>query len=431
MAQTSVPSSSSLTVKEFSVAMFAGTQRANTLLKNMTGPAPKQAAAEAKLKGQTSPDMPVVRFTDLSKTQGDAISMDLFNIIGGKPLIGDVNAEGKGEKLTWSSMDAKIDLTTKVVDAGGKMAQQRTKHSLRGVAMATLMGYFPRLEVQQALVHLAGARGAQAGIDWVVPKATDSDFASIMVNTVRAPTYNRHYVVNGANLTQGGLQTASLGSGDTLKLSHIDQLREILDDLEFGLQQIKIPDDPAAEDEPMWMLLVGPRAFADLIQDTTANDNIRSFHQHAFNLASHGSKHPLFRGEVGMWNGILVRKMPRSIRFVGASVAGFEAGDNAYNYVAVANRYAGTETGATVNTSRVVERCLLLGAQALANVYGRNAATDYYTTFKERTYNWDRNYEAMGECMNGKTKVRFNVADGAGNNEPTDLGVMALDVTVG
>lgn len=431
MAQTSVGTSSTLTVKEFSVAMFAGTQRANTLLKNMTGPAPKQAAAEAKLKGQTSPDMPVVRVTDLSKTQGDAISMDLFNIIGGKPLIGDVNAEGKGEKLTWSSMDAKIDLTTKVVDAGGKMAQQRTKHSLRGVAMATLMGYFPRLEVQQTLVHLAGARGAQAGIDWVVPKATDSDFASIMVNTVRAPTYNRHYVVNGANLTQGGLQTASLGSGDTLKLSHIDQLREILDDLEFGLQQIKIPDDPAAEDEPMWMLLVGPRAFADLIQDTTANGNIRSFQQNAFNRASHGSKHPLFRGEVGMWNGILVRKMPRSIRFVGASVAGFEAGDNAYNYVAVANRYAGTETGATVNASRVVERCLLLGAQALANVYGRNAATDYYTTFKERTYNWDRNYEAMGECMNGKTKVRFNVADGAGNNEPTDLGVMALDVTVG
>jgi hypothetical protein len=36
----------------------------------------------------------------------------------------------------------------------------------------------------------------------------------------------------------------------------------------------------------------------------------------------------------------------------------------------------------------------------------------------------------MGEVMNGKAKVRFNVDDGQGNKEPTDLGVMVLDVAV-
>lgn len=431
MSQTTVPTNSTLTIKEFSVALFAATQRSNTLLKTMTGPAPKQSAAESKLKGQSSPDMPVVRVTDLSKTAGDAISMDLFNIIGGKPLVGDVNAEGKGERLTWSSMDAKIDLMSKVVDAGGKMAQQRTKHNLRGVAMATLMGWFPRLEVQQTLVHLAGDRGAQGGLDWVVPKRTDPDFASIMVNPVRAPSFNRHFVANAGGITPGGLQVQSIASTDTLRLSHLDQLRETLDELEFGIQNIKIADDPAAEDEPMWVLLCGPRAFADLIQDTTSTGNIRSFQQNAWNRAQYGSKHPLFRGEAGMWNGILVKKMPRAIRFLGSGVAGFETGDNNFQYVAVADRFTGNETQGTVASARSVERCILLGAQAMANVYGRNSATDFYATFKERTYNWDRNYEAMGEVMNGKAKVRFNVSDGAGNNEPTDLGVLALDVAIG
>lgn len=425
MAQTSIPAGSALAVKKYSVALFAVTQRANTLLKNMTGEAPKQAAAEAKLKGQTSPDMPVVRVTDLSKTQGDQVSMDLFNVIGGKPLVGDVNAEGKGEKLTWSSMDARLDLLTKVVDAGGKMAQQRTVHQLRGIAMANLMGYFPRLENQQGLVHLAGARGSQSGLDWVVPLESDPEYASIMVNPVKAPTYNRHYVVNGANLTQGGQQLGSIASTDTLKLSHLDRLREIIDDMEFPLQQVRIADDPAKDDEPMWLMLVGPRTYAKLLQDTSSTGNIRAFQQNAWNRASYGSKHPLFRGEVGMWNGILVRKMTRAIRFSPGEPT---------KIVTAANRYTAQESNQTVNSGLgagfAVERSLLLGAQALANVYGRNQSSDYFASYMERRYNFGRNLEAMGEIMNGKAKVRFSIPDSSGNAEPTDLGVIVVDSVV-
>jgi N4-gp56 family major capsid protein len=422
MAQTNIPVGSALAKKHFGVAMFAVCQRANTLLKNMTGPAPKQSDAESKLKGQTSPDMPVVRVTDLAKAQGDAVSMDLFNMIGGKPLVGDVNAEGKGEKLTWSSQDARIDMLTKVVDAGGKMAQQRTVHNLRGIAMANLVGYFPRLENQQCLVHLAGARGSQEGNDWVVPRDTDADFASIMVNSVKAPTYNRHFVIDANVLIQGGAQLGSVSSADVWKLVHLDALATILDDLDLPMQPIKIADDPAAEDEPLYLLLLAPRAYQQLVQDTTTTGNIRSFQQNAWNRASYGSKHPLFRGEVGMWNRILVRKMTRSIRFA--------ASENV-KVITQANRYTATETNQAVaaglSTTHVVERALLLGAQALANVYGRNQGSDYFASYAERLYNFERNYEAMGEVMNGKAKVRMSIPDGAGNSEPTDLGVFVID----
>lgn len=431
--QTSVPVGSNIARKLFGVALFAITQRQNGFMKNMTGAAPKQADSEKKLKGQSSPDMPVVRVTDLSKTQGDQVTMELFNVIGGKVLVGDVNAEGKGEKLSWSSLTSRIDLLTKVVDAGGKMSQQRTVHQLRGLAMANLVGYFPRLEDQQTLVHLAGDRGDQAGVDWVVPQrfstgstnVADADFDGIMVNPVLAPTFNRHFVVNAAALTPGGQQLGSIASTDVLKLSHLDLLRAIIDDSEVPLQPVRIADDPAAADEPMWVLLLPPRDYAQLLADATASNNIRAFQQAAWNRASYGSKHPLFRGEVGMWNGILVKKMTRSIRWL--------PGSNT-KIVTSANRLTATETNQTVNAGlgagKAVERGILLGAQALANVYGRNQGSDHFASYNERLYNFERNYEAMGEVMNGKAKVRFSIPDGLGNVEPTDLGAMVIDSAV-
>lgn len=424
MATTSIPAGSALAIKQFSVALFTLTQRQPSLTKNLTGPAPQQSAAESKLKGQSSPDMPIVRVTDLSKTEGDMVSIDLINIIGGKPIMGDRMAEGMGEPLSFSSMDVRIDLTTKVVDSGGKMTNQRTRHNLRGLSMANLAGWFNRWDAQGSLVHMAGARGSQQGVDWVIPQPADPDFTEIMVNPVKAPTYNRHYVANGLGITQGGLQLGSIASTDLLKIEHLDELSTLLADMEFKMQPIKIVDDLAANDDPLYLMLVSHRAWKHVLTNTT-NAVWRTFLQNAWNRKSYGSKHPLFSGEAGMWNGILVRKMDRAIRFLPGDVT---------KVVLVANRYTATESDQTVNAGLGagfgVDRCLLLGAQALANVYGRNQNSDYYMSWMERRYNFNRNLEVAGECMGGKAKTRFNVPDGAGNNEPTDHGVLAFDVAV-
>lgn len=428
MSQTQIASGSAQAVKEYSVALFAQTTRNAWVSKNLTGPQPKQADAEAKLKIQTTPGMPVIRVTDLSKMAGDTVSVDCVDITGGKPLMGDRNAEGKGEPLTFSSMDVKIDMATKVVDAGGKMSQQRTKHNLRRLAMAQLGGYMPRLETQSCLVHLAGARGYQDGNSWAVPLATDADFAEIMVNTVKAPTYNRHYFADDSatgDVTQGGAQVASVASGDVMKLSVIDTMRKIIDDMEFKPQPVKISDDPAAEDEPLYLWLMSPRTYSALLTDLTANNNIRSFQQNAWNRASYGSKHPLFRGEVGIWNGFLIKKMDWKISFP-------LDGASAYNYITAANRYTATETAGTVPTvsGYTLERSMILGAQALAHAFGRGSGGDVPYTWLERRYNLDRNLEVAAESMCGKAKLRFTVPDGSGNNEPTDHGVIAVDSVV-
>ena len=80
---TSVATSSALARKLYSVALFAQTQKQPGFSRALTGPAPSTGDAINKLKAQTSKDMPIVRITDLSKSAGDKVCVDVFGTIGG------------------------------------------------------------------------------------------------------------------------------------------------------------------------------------------------------------------------------------------------------------------------------------------------------------------------------------------------------------
>src|SRR5690242_10411031 len=274
MAETNVASGSSLAIKQYSAALFANTLKATTAMDNLIGNVDPTSAME-KVAGQSAPGMPIVRIDNLMKSPGDTVSLDLVDTISGEPLMGDVNREGRGSALSFSSMDIKIDLSSKVVDAGGSMSQQRTKWQLREIALAQLSGYFPRLAAQTTLVHLAGARGSQTGTDWTIPLQSASSFANVMVNPVKAPTFNRHFVVNGAGLTAGGQQLASIASTDALKLVHLDLLRKKLDDMDQPLQPVKIDGDKAAQTSKLWVFLATPNQYSILLTE----GSLRAFQQ--------------------------------------------------------------------------------------------------------------------------------------------------------
>lgn len=432
MAQTQIPAGSPLARKVFGAMLFARIVNAPSFANSLTGEGPQQSEAEAKLKAQTAPGLPIVRTTDLSKQRGDVVSVDMFDTITGKPLVGDRNAEGKGEKLVYSSMDIRLDLLSKVVDTGGKMAQQRTIHNLRNLCMAQLQGYFPRLFDQMSIVHMGGARGSMVGRDWILPLENDPDYGDILMNLgvtpgyVKAPTYNRHYVVDSSTtggLIQGGAQLANIDSTDVFTLDVIDSLSLMLDDMEFPIQPVKLPDDPARDDDPIKaVLFVTPKQWNQIFTQNTGR-NWSTFLQNAWERKSYGSKHPLFAGSPGMWNGILVRKLPRyTIRF--------NPNDTTY-IVTSANQYTGAESAQTVNGALTagygVERALLLGAQALGCCYGQNQSSGYYFSWHERKYNFERDLEIMGDAMYGMSKLRFNYVDGNGNSVPTDYGVVVID----
>ena len=409
---TSVASNSALARKLYSVALFAQTQKQPGFARTLTGPAPSTGDAINKLKAQTSKDMPIVRITDLSKTAGDKVSVDIFGTIGGKPIVGDADAEGTGVALTNASMDIKIDLLTKAVDAGGKMSQQRTVHDLRNIAMANLTSYFARLEDQTSLVHLAGDRGFENSEDWVVPLASDGDFGGIMTNPVAPPTYDSHYVVstNGLIRPTATYYTTDVASTHVMTLEVIDSLRTMLDEATYPLQPVKIADDPAAADEPMWVLYVSPRQWSSLLKQT---NGIRAFQQNAWNRASYGSKHPLFKGEVGMWNGILVKKLNRAIRF------------NATNSVTFSTNAAGATASGAVKAGLTLDRAILMGAQAMATCYGKNKGSEYHFDWLESPYNFGRAMEVAGDVMGGKAKIQFTL-----NGVKKDHGVIVVDTAV-
>jgi N4-gp56 family major capsid protein len=420
MAQTTVASGSSIAIKHYSAALLAGTMRGTTALDALMGAIDPDAMQ--KVRGQTESGMPIVRIDDLLSSAGDVVSIDLVDVIGGEPLMGDVMREGKGSPLSFTSQDLKINLASKVVDAGGIMSQKRTKHDLREIALAQLKGYFPRLDIQESLVHLAGARGSQTGTDWTIPLQSAPTFAEIMVNPVLAPSYNRHFVVNGSNLTQGGQQLGSIVSTDQFKLAHIDQLRKRIDDMDQPLQSVKLKGDMAAQTSKMWVFLATPNQYSVLLTE----GSLRSFQQNAVNRAAYiDGRHPLFAGEVGMWNGILVIKNERAVRFMPSETT---------KIITAGNAATATETDQAVNASLTagyaVERGLLLGAQALAVAYGKTKVSGMQFGWKEHWYNFEDNLEVMGEKVCGKSKIRLSADDGTGIRIPTDFGVIAVDSAV-
>lgn len=428
MSQTSIPRGSPVANKQFSKALSAMAVRAPTPLQALTGPMSSQDDALRKLKQQTTTDMPIVRVDELSKGPGDVVQVDCAHVIKLRPIMGDQNAEGRGAALKYSTKDIILDMATLPVSAGGKMTQQRTPHSMRLNALAQLKRGIPSFRWQRCLTLLAGARGSQDGTDWILPLATDPEFADMLVNAIKAPTYNRHWVVNGTTLTQGGLQLGSVATTDKFLLSHIDEMAALWDEMTIKMAPIQIPGDPAAGDDPIkGVLFVDPLVWDTIVTDTTAGNNLRTFEQNAIARARYGdlNKHPLFSGSPIMWNGILVRKMQYGIRF--------NASDS-YNYVAVANRLAGTETAGTVaaglSTTHVSARSVFLSAQALAMVSGANQSTEETYSLLENRSNFDRNLELAGEIMGTEDKLRWALPNFNGDLEVTDFGVAVIDSVV-
>ena len=403
---TNIPVGSALARKIYSVGLFTRVQHSPGFMNLISGEMPKEGSFAAKTKGQTSPDYPIVKAGDLDKGAGDTVSIDLFNILQGKPVMGDKRIEGRMMQLTYSSMDVRIDQVRGGADSGGRMTQKRTVHNLRNISMAGLQAWMQRLEDQTALVHLAGARGSQQTSDWVVPLQSDGDFGEIMVNTVKAPTKNRYFAANDATTP------ADIGTNDALTLQDIDRIVAQLRESPVVMQSVKIKGDDRAWNDPLWVMFVTERQWLYL-QSRTSQTTWRQAVQYAFERKSSGLKHPLFDAyETIMWNGVLIKRMNRyAIRFA--------AGDNVVTDTGGADGLTYTES--TVQTAQPVDRAVIVGAQALAKAYGKSAS-DYFYDWSEKEVDHGNSIETVAASMTGSAKIRFKI-DGA----DTDFGVAVVD----
>lgn len=421
MADTVIPYGAPQAVQVQSAGLFAASMQRPTTLNRLTGKLPQQSDAEGSLRFQSGNEMPIVRCMDLAKGAGDEVTFDLINPIGGKPIMGERYAEGKGDRMDFSQDSLRVNQTRKPISAGGTMTQKRTPHQLRSLARALGQNYMTRLEDQLKLVHLAGARGFANDVEWAVPLASDPDFADICVNTIKAPTRNRHFMSTGSGIEQVGASAGeiAIATTDVMNIDLVDALRTKLDSMPLPPPPVRFEGDQMSQDAPMRVLLCSSDQYTSLVRST----NFRTFQANAMARANMAKQNPLFMGEAGLWNGILIVKMPKPIRFYAGNQLKW-----------CPSKTANTETTTDVvpaafGTSYAVDRALLLGGQALAEAYGKARQTGNPYFWSEKELDHGDKLEILLGMIAGCSKIQFQIDHGDAK-EYTDFGVMAIDTAV-
>lgn len=356
MTATTTPASAALgsyaATIQYSPELMVRAQRGRTWQKKLTGKVPSVAAA-LNGKSETSHGYPVVQVFDFSKGKdGDRVTCDIVNRIDGAPIMGDSIAKDSGTPISILRDEIIINQARKPIDVGGRMAQQRTPHDLRQLGMGLGVNYIQNYEDNLFHVHVAGARGYQTGAEWAVPLASSPNFASVCINPVEAPTFNRKYYPGSAT------STANLATTNVLTLNFFDDLYTRIVTSASPIKGVQMDDqgwggDPAS---PMYLAIVSEAGWNSMMKQST-DQNWRNFLANA-NERLQYKKHPLFQNvEMGLWRNIAIMHTARAITFPAASTLSEYDSANALQTVTVA---------AGVN----VHRGVLLGAEALGLAYG-------------------------------------------------------------
>lgn len=423
MGATTIPYGSPQAITLQSAGLFAANMQRNTTMNRLTGKLPQQAQAEATIRRQSSTEMPIVRCMDLQKMAGDEITFDLINPMGGVPIMGSEYAEGRGQAMSFSQDRLRINQARYPISAGDTMTQQRTPHELRKLARALGTNYMDRFADQSILVHMAGARGFHNNIEWAVPLASHAKFSEIMVNPIKAPTKNRHFMSTGSGIepVKAAGNEITLASTDVLNADVVDGIRTYIDSMPLPPPPVVFEGDAASTDSPLRVLLVSSEQYTSFVQST----NFRSLQASAMARAQQAKMNPLFMGEAGLWNGILIVKMPKPIRFYSGDSLRYCA-----SYTSETETATDLVPAAFAASGHAVDRAILLGGQALAEAWGKHRKTGNPYFWSEKELDHDDKLEVLVGAINGRSKIRFAIDHGDGQKQITDYGVMVIDTVV-
>lgn len=407
---------------EQAVGLFATHSQRNSTMSRLTGKMPKgTSGAEATLRKQSTQHMPIVRAQDLGKGRGDEVTFHLLNPVGAKPIMGSSYAEGRGVGLKLSEDRLRVDQARFPIDLGDTMTSIRSPADFRKLGRPVAQNLADKYVDQSLLVHMAGARGFHDNIEWVVPTTADADFARIMVNPVKAPTKNRHFIADAGN----GIRPFAVNAGevdmastDLLKMDTVDGVRTYMEQIALPPPPVIFEGDKAATDSPIRVMLVSPAQYSDFAKDP----NFRQFQASAMARASQAGGHPLFMGEAGLWNGILIVKSNRAVRFY--------AGDK-IRYCASSTSEVESEVivPGSFGTTHAIDRAILLGGQAVAEAFAASDKAKIPFFWSEKELDHGDKIELLLGMIRGVSKIRFDIDHGDGS-EFTDYGVTIIDTAV-
>ena len=422
MSKTTVGAGSPNAQHVQAAGLFFQSMQRNGVLNSMAGKVPRGEAGVAEgLRKQSTTDMPIVRCEDLTRGKGDEVEFHFVQPVNAYPIMGNEIAEGKGVGINLDNTRVRVNQVRFPVDLGNAMTDIRSPVEFRKIGRPIAQSLIDSYQDQVTLTHLAGARGFHNNSEWRIPTADHPKFAEMAVNPVKAPSKNRHFIADGDAIKPFALSSTDvdLAATDLLTMDTVDSIRTVIESIALPPPAIKLPEDKMASDSPLRCLLVSPAQYHSF----AADPNFRQFQASAIARASKAGNHPLFAGEVGLWNGILISKMAKPIRFY--------AGDT-IKYCAAHD--SETESNALVptgfGTTHAVDRALLLGGQALAQAFGKSKHGGMPFFWKEKSFDHDDKDELLIGAILGMMKLRWLVEQGDGTSHYTDHGVIAIDTAV-
>lgn len=355
----------------------------------------------------------------MQKGKGDEVEFHFVNPVGGEPIMGSKVAEGRGVGMSISSDRLRVNQARFPIDLGDTMTAIRSPVDFYRLGRGQGTALMNRYTDQSLLVHMAGARGNQANIEWSVPLDSSATFAEVMVNPVRAPSKNRHFISTGSGIETFGVTAGevNLATTDGFGIDVVDSFRQWLDATPLPPQPVIFDGDEAAYDSPLRVMLVSPQQYSAF----ATHPSFRTYQSNALQRSSQAKGHPLFKGEVGLWNGILITKMPKPIRFYAG---------NTIKYCASTTSEAESScvVPASFGTTHAVDRAILLGGQALAEAFAAHKSGSSMF-FSEKEMDHGDKTELLVGVIRGVSKIRFLIDHGT-EKQFTDFGVTVVDTAV-
>ena len=422
MSKTQTSADDSKKLVQQAMGVFIGTQARRSNINRLTGKMPQIDDVANSIANQSSNTMPIVQTMDLGKNKGDEIKFNFVNPVGGVPIMGGEVAEGRGEGVSLSEDKLRANQARFPLDLGGVMDEIRSPVDIHRLGKPLLQSAMDNYEDQLALVHMAGARGFHDNIEWRIPKASDARFKKVVTNRVKAPTKNRHFMVDNGTISlfKDNAGEVDLATADSMTMGVVDSLSSYLDQMVAPPPPVEFESDQAAKDSPFRVLLCSAATY-NLF---SADPNFRNYQAQALARARYAKDHPLFTNpEVALWRGTLLVKMPKPIRFY--------AGDEIkYCGASDSEVESSTTVPASFTDKFAVDRNILLGGQALAKAYAKSRHSGWPYFWKEAPSDFDDKLEIMIGTIIGASKIRFAVDVGDGRTEYTDHGAAVVDAVV-
>lgn len=332
----------------------------------------------------TSPNAIIHQMTEMNKSAGNNVTFSLRIAPHGRGVTEGETAIGNSEALTFLNDELYINelIHSIKVPNKGSIDQQRTMVNLRSEAAGGLKEWIANRMSIMFFIHVCGYTSSKIFIDGRSPVAVEPVYYGF--NKPMEPTSERILRPDSTAATSDDKLTDKAKHKMTLAL--IDEAVTMAKTANPMIRPVNV------EGSELYVMYLHPNQVHQLRTDA-GNNQWTDITKHAY--AGLPSKNPIFKGSLGIYNGVVLRE---------------------------AHHVCNGVHGTTKEPVPEVHRAVLLGSQSCVIAYGRGSGPNTYE-INEEFKDLNRWYIMGMQTLIGMKKTRFRSNDG---KDYQDYGVIVV-----